>query len=209
MQVKICGIRTLHNLEELESTAVDYIGFIFYHKSKRNFVAGDVTREAMGQVSQKKVGVFVDETVEQILATAKEYGLDVIQLHGAESQADCLAVQQAGYVVWKAFPVYDTLPANLESYMDSVDAFLFDTKGADHGGNGVKFDWSVLNQYTLEKPFVLSGGIGREDAAAIKNIKHPQLLAVDVNSRFEIEPGLKNAELLNEFIMEIKNQEEI
>ncbi|PIB35606.1 hypothetical protein BFP72_09475 [Reichenbachiella sp. 5M10] len=206
MQVKVCGIRTQSNLSELKASEVDYVGFIFYRKSKRFFSDGDLSQDALHALDKRKVGVFVNEAVDEIRSIAEAYRLDVLQLHGEESPEDCAALKKGGFAVWKAFPVYDALPAQLGMYADCVDAYLFDTKGVDHGGNGVKFDWSVLSQYRGEVPLVLSGGIGPEDVARLRDLNIEQLIAIDVNSRFEIEPGLKDVDLLNKFISETKKQ---
>ncbi|MBU2914745.1 MULTISPECIES: phosphoribosylanthranilate isomerase [Reichenbachiella] len=204
MQIKVCGIRHKENLDQLIDSSVDYIGFIFYPKSKRFFLDGSLSSNDLRALDKEKVGVFVNEQVEEVLTIAKEYHLDVLQLHGDESSRDCAVLRAAGYQVWKAFPVYDHLPKKLDEYTEYVDAFLFDTKGVDHGGNGVKFDWSVLEQYQMTVPLILSGGIGPEDVERVRALGIEQLIAIDVNSRFEIEPGLKDVDVLKKFISETK-----
>ncbi len=204
MIVKVCGIRNLGNLSYLNESDADWIGFIFYDKSKRNFPDGDLGDADLEKVTKKKVGVFVNEEPERLVKTADVYALDMVQLHGDESVEYCREVKEHGLWVMKAFSVKDKLPGNLGDYVGVVDYFLFDTKGVNPGGNGVQFDWSILEDYDLKTPFLLSGGIGEEDAEQIKKIKNPRLYGVDINSRFEIEPGLKNEELLEGFIKEIK-----
>lgn len=203
MKIKVCGIRNQSNLTFLNSSDVDFIGFIFYDKSKRNFEDGDI--EGAIQSDQSKVGVFVNESLEKVEALAKTHQLDYLQLHGDESPLYCRTLKDKGYKLFKAFSVEDELPSNLEAYEQVVDFFLFDTKGASYGGNGTQFDWGVLNQYELSKPFLLSGGIGIEDVVALRKIDHPKLYAVDVNSRFEVSPGQKDEQALKKFIEELKS----
>lgn len=207
MDIKVCGIRTAENLAFLETSSVSQIGFIFYDKSKRNFEDGYLTSSDVSKITTTKVGVFVNATESRVMEVVKTYQLDVVQLHGSESPSYCSEIRKQDVKVWKAFPVYDQLPDNLSLYLDSIDVFLFDTKGQEHGGNGVKFDWNVLESYRFEKPFILSGGIGPEDALEIKKLAHPSLIGIDINSKFEIEPGFKNQDLLKKFIKEVKNED--
>ena len=202
MKIKVCGISRKANLDFLNASDVDFIGFIFYDKSVRNFVKGDI--QSPVQSEKIKVGVFVNESINEIERIATTMDLNTIQLHGDESLETCAALKQKGFCVIKAFAIKDELPLELKKYRPEVDYFLFDTKGANYGGNGSQFDWSVLNDYELDKPFFLSGGIGLEDVEIIKQINHPKLMAVDVNSRFEVSPGLKNEKELKEFIEELK-----
>lgn len=204
MKIKVCGIRTKSNLTFLTHEAADFVGFIFYSKSSRNFPDGDLKPGDLIAYNKQKVGVFVDESIEAIENTVKTYALDYIQLHGNESPAYCKTLKKKGYKLFKAFSVMNELPDDLKDYEAYVDYFLFDTKGQYHGGNGVQFDWSLLEQYGLSNPFILSGGIGLDDIASLKELKHPKLFAVDVNSRFEVAPGYKNEEELKEFIKELK-----
>jgi len=202
MKIKVCGIRNQNNLAFLNGSDIDFIGFIFYGKSARNFDDGDL-KDTIDS-SKQKVGVFVNEKIEVVEEVAAKYDLNYIQLHGDESPSYCQSLKEKGYKLFKAFAVKDELPTNLVDYESVVDCFLFDTKGQAYGGNGKQFDWSVLDQYSLNKPFILSGGIGLEDLESIKNVAHPKLFAVDVNSRFEIAPGEKDEQKLKEFIEELK-----
>ncbi|WP_422358732.1 phosphoribosylanthranilate isomerase [Reichenbachiella sp.] len=203
MKIKVCGIRNQDNLSFLNATEVDFIGFIFYDKSKRNFDDGDLSGRI--ESNKRKVGVFVNETIEKVESIAQTYSLDCLQLHGDESPGYCRKLKESGFKLFKAFSVHNQLPVDLEAYEPVVDYFLFDTKGAAYGGNGTQFDWRVLDQYKLDKPFILSGGIGLEDMYSLKKLDHPQLYAVDVNSRFEISPGQKDEQMLKKFIEELKN----
>lgn len=203
MKIKVCGIRNSGNLTFLNGSDVDFIGFIFYDKSKRNFEDGDLKGEL--QSNKQKVGVFVNKTIEEVTRIAQTYGLNYLQLHGDESPEYCRELKEMGFKLIKAFSVQNQLPGNLAEYESVVDYFLFDTKGASYGGNGTQFDWGVLEHYQMNKPFILSGGIGLEDISALKKLDHSQLYAVDVNSRFEVSPGLKDELKLKEFIEELKN----
>lgn len=202
MKIKVCGIRGQGNLNFLNASAVDFIGFIFYDKSSRNFDDGDIN----GSIDSKKqkVGVFVNEELAEVERLAALHQLDYLQLHGDESPEYCAKLKSKGHRLFKAFAVHDKLPKNLEDYQAVVDYFLFDTKGVAYGGNGTQFDWQVLDDYKLDTPFILSGGIGPQDAKAIATLSHPKLFAVDVNSRFERAPGLKDEQALNDFIKELK-----
>ncbi|MEP4091030.1 phosphoribosylanthranilate isomerase [Reichenbachiella sp.] len=204
MKIKVCGIRTKANLTFLKQETVDFVGFIFYSKSGRNFVEGNLANDDLIHCDKQKVGVFVNESISTIEKTAKAYDLDYIQLHGDESTEYCRQLKMNGYKLFKAFSVSNELPSDLRDYEPYVDYFLFDTKGSSYGGNGTQFDWSVLDDYGLGKPFILSGGIGLEDVESLKKIEHPKLFAVDVNSRFEISPGDKDEARLKEFFNEIK-----
>ena len=203
MKIKVCGIKNQDNLSFLNGEDVDFIGFIFYEKSQRNFDNGDLNGRI--ESNKQKVGVFVNETIEKVTSIARAYDLDYLQLHGDESPEYCRKLSELGFKLFKAFSVHNQLPANLETYEPVVDYFLFDTKGAAYGGNGTQFDWRVLDQYKLDKPFILSGGIGPKDVHSLKKLAHDQLYAVDVNSRFELSPGQKDEQMLKKFIEELKN----
>ncbi|MEP2026452.1 MAG: phosphoribosylanthranilate isomerase [Reichenbachiella sp.] len=204
MKIKVCGIRNQSNLAFLNAGEVDFIGFIFYAKSARNFEDGDIKNSIHS--TKKKVGVFVNESLDQIMQIAERHELDYLQLHGDESPEYCLKLKNKGFGLIKAFAIQNALPDDLKSYESVVDYFLFDTKGASYGGNGTQFDWTVLSQYNLEKPFILSGGIGPDDVEMIKHLEHPKLFAIDVNSRFEIAPGEKDEQKLKVFFEELKSK---
>ena len=208
MKIKVCGMRDKENIESLIALKPDFIGFIFYHKSKRfatNFPQINFPEEI------KKVGVFVNENVEEILYKVKKYKLDFVQLHGNETLEYCKNLRHLEqsikipskphkFEIIKAFSVDENF--NFEQtklYENSCRLFLFDTKGTNYGGNGIKFNWKILQKYKGEVSFLLSGGISKEDANEIKKINHPKFKGVDVNSGFETKPGLKNIEELKEF----------
>jgi len=198
MKIKVCGMRSPENIATLAVLQPDYMGFIFWEPSKR-FV-GEAT--PILPPSIKKTGVFVDASVDYITKQVALHQLQAVQLHGKESPEFCQKLQLSGVEIIKAFAVdasFDFLP--LYAYESVCDYYLFDTKGPLPGGNGSRFDWSVLRDYPSAKPFFLSGGIGPGDAAAITSIisLNLPLYAVDINSRFESEPGLKNIEIIKQF----------
>lgn len=207
MKIKICGMK--YNTQEVAVLRPDYLGFIFYDKSKRDFEGLEIPSLPLGI---KKVGVFVDAELAFAKAHIKKYSLDVVQLHGNESPEyinelkESLSLEEDGWSedveLWKVFGIKDTFNFNrLKPYEGIVDAFLFDTKGKEKGGNGYTFDWSVLGNYTSEIPIILSGGIGLDEVEKVKAILATDLpiIALDVNSRFEVKPGLKDIKKLEEF----------
>lgn len=205
--LKICGLK--HNIAEVAELQPDYLGFIFYDKSPRFFDGEEIPSLPLGT---KKVGVFVDEQISKVIALSIKHSLDVIQLHGDESKEYILDLQ--GYLtlyypdvlIWKAFSIDENFDFNKVSVFENkVDAFLFDTKGKEKGGNGYTFNWGILKNYTLKKPFILSGGIGLEVVDSLKELLKTELPihAIDVNSKFEIEPGLKSIEDLKKFKNEL------
>ena len=198
MKLKICGMKYPDNILEVGSLLPDYMGFIFWEKSARYF---DGTMPDLPK-SIKKVGVFVNESTDIILAKAQKYDLQAIQLHGQESVAFCSDLKSKIHVsieIIKVFSVADDFDFEVLKPFETVcDYFLFDTKGKLPGGNGTTFDWKVLENYPSVKPFFLSGGIGLEEIKSIQEISKTNLpiYAIDINSKFEIESGLKNIELL-------------
>lgn len=201
MKLKVCGMK--YNVSEVAELTPDYLGFIFYEKSKRNYTADALPTLP---VSTQKVGVFVDATIPFILEKIKAFDLDVLQLHGNESveyiQELTSKTSFKSIDIWKVFSIKETFNFDvLTPYEPVVDAFLFDTKGPQKGGNGITFDWTVLNDYSSETPIVLSGGIGLNEVEQLATILKTDLpiMAIDINSRFEEEPGLKNINNLRTF----------
>lgn len=194
------------NVSGVVAAHPDFVGFIFYPESKR-FVGFEPLLEVLAIVpdSIKKVGVFVDETPEKVLELSTSWNLEAIQLHGGESPMFCEQMQRSGLLVIKAFPMDESFDfAILEAYHKSCDFFLFDTKSKLPGGSGQKFNWQLLNQYYLERPFFLSGGIVPEDLNLIRELSHPQLFGIDINSGFEVSPGFKNVDKISKFISEVR-----
>lgn len=215
MKIKVCGMKYPDNIKQLTELPVDFIGLIMYRKSPRYFlgedtdITPDARREALFSIPQQiaKVGVMVNEDPMNAFFYAKHLKLDYLQLHGNESVQGCemIKLAQPDLKIIKAFNV--SAPEDFrqtKAYEGICDYFLFDTKTPQHGGSGLKFDWEILNEYKGDTPFFLSGGISLEDAGRIKEIKHPRLYAVDLNSKFETAPGQKDIELLNEFIIQLK-----
>lgn len=210
MRVKVCGMRSPQNIQAVAQLEIDWMGFIFYERSPRA-IADDTPAETLQLPSERRirrVGVFVDASAERILSTCRRYGLDVVQLHGHESPELCHTLQKRGYGVIKALPI-DNDPADLAAtiaYEGRVDYFLFDTRCASYGGSGQAFDWSLLERYEGETPFLLSGGLRPESLDAIKAFHHPRLAGIDLNSGFESAPGIKDDQLLRTFIKQLKQQ---
>jgi phosphoribosylanthranilate isomerase len=203
--LKICGMKYPDNILEVGSLLPDYMGFIFWGKSARYF---DEVIPTLPK-SIQKVGVFVNATSEEILEKIKKHDLQAVQLHGNEAVEFCESLKKKlpkGIDVIKVFSILDTFDfAALKPFEPLCDYFLFDTKGKLPGGNGTTFDWKVLEQYPSNKPFFLSGGIGTDELEDIKQVLKMNLpiYAIDVNSKFEIEPGLKDIERLMDIKIKI------
>mgnify|MGYP002624667648 FL=1 len=201
MIIKVCGMRDPENIRAVSELEIQWLGMIFWEKSSR-YVS---EKPSYLPTKQKRVGVFVDADIEEILRKVDEYALDIIQLHGKESPA---YIQELRLLCGdRVASIIKTLniatKEDLEQtmpYMDGVDYFLFDTKAKRIGGNGTKFDWSVLTEYKGTTPFILSGGIGPDDADKVKTFHHPQLAGIDLNSRFETAPALKDVNALRNFL---------
>lgn len=185
------------NIRAVDALEVEYLGFIFYPKSKRD--ASLLNPEIVHAISAKKVGVFVSESLEFILQKIKDYRLDAVQLHGEESPELCAQLKAQNVEVFKVFSVDDDFDFSvLEAYKKNVDYFLFDTKGKEKGGNGVSFNWELLKQYDNEIPLILSGGLNPANIEAALSLPELNLYALDLNSGFESEPGIKNIRVLQE-----------
>lgn len=201
IHIKVCGMRDPQNVHDVAQTGVDMMGFIFYRESKR-YVGPEfdsmIPRWAGNGL--KTVGVFVNEAPEQVIALQQRYHLDMVQLHGNESPEYCQRLKEAGLRIIKAFGVDSQFDfRTLAAWEPYVELFLFDTESKNYGGTGRKFDWGLLSAYTLERPFMLSGGIAPTDAEAILAFEHPRFVGIDLNSRFELHPGYKDTALLSAF----------
>jgi phosphoribosylanthranilate isomerase len=205
--VKVCGMRDAAALPNIAGLGPDFLGFIFAPKSPR-FVGTELTPELVRALPPTiwKVGVFVNETTANILATAHRFGLAAVQLHGHETPAQCEELNEAGLLVMKAFSVGQTVDFNaLLPYVPHCDFFLFDTKGAAPGGNGAIFDWNLLSAYNLPVPYFLAGGLGLEHAAELAALRLPGLAGVDLNSGFETAPGVKDASRLAQMLTQLRS----
>lgn len=197
MIVKVCGMTKAENIREVEAMGVDWLGFIFYPGSKRYVAAPPLYLPQQA----RRVGVFVNAPLPEILLKIKEFGLDFIQLHGSESPEFCAEVKKSGVKVIKAIHAGDA--SDLSNLDYPVDYLLFETPTEAFGGSGRHFDWSLLDHYSGSIPFLLSGGIGPDDAPAIRNISHPMFAGIDLNSRFESAPGIKEPGLLTSFLAKL------
>lgn len=199
--VKVCGMTEAANIRSVEQLGVDMIGFIFYPKSPRCLC----TLPDYLPQRAKRVGVFVGAPKEEVLTYADRLTLDYIQLHGNESPAYCRSLRRAGLRLIKAFSLsrpQDLLPT--ADYQDTCDYLLFDTKTAHYGGSGNQFDWQLLDRYRGTVPFLLSGGINPYSAPAIRELRHPLLAGIDLNSRFETRPGVKDPERIAQFLQQLR-----
>jgi len=204
IQIKVCGMRDPLNLEQLCALDPDLVGFIFYPRSGR--YVGQRPDPALFRIpgpAIKKVGVFVDEELPLVKKAIEQFGLDAVQLHGAESVEYCMQLSMDAVEVIK---VLDPRLRDAETgrYSEVTDYILFDSAGAGSGGSGKKFDWKLLGDLPPQIPFILSGGIGPGDAGSIRSLDLRGLAGVDVNSRFELSPGVKDIELLSKFFKEIR-----
>ena len=202
MIVKVCGMRDVDNIREVEQLSIDWMGFIFYPKSSR--YVSEVP--AYLPTKCKRVGVFVDASTDEIIKKIHDFSLDAIQLHGNESpeQISHLLSLTSHLSIIKAFNIATAEDLkSTASYTGLADYFLFDTKGQSVGGNGEKFDWSVLSNYEGDTPFLLSGGIGPDDAAWVSSFRHPKCVGIDLNSKFESAPAFKDVTTLSRFLNEI------
>ena len=200
MNIKVCGITQMKQLQQLDGLNIDFAGFIF-HKDSPRYVGDKISKDEMqsADFDVKKVGVFVNAGYDEIMETVEDYGLDIVQLHGDETPELCEQLMEDVEVI-KAFSIGNSdvsIDEMIEDYDEVCDYYLFDTKidGAT-GGTGVKFDWKKIAKSKIEKPFFLSGGISVDDTAQIKAFKHPDYFGIDVNSKFEKSPGVKDMSLL-------------
>lgn len=201
MIVKICGMRDADNIREIERLGIDWMGFIFYEGSARHILR----KPAYLPDKARRVGVFVNERPERIVEIVADFDLSFIQLHGDETPETCRILRTAGQSLIKAFPIASEKDFQATEPFESLcDYYLFDTKTSGYGGSGTSFDWSLLRHYHGTTPFLLSGGIGPDDAEAILKLRHPRFAGIDLNSRFEIVPGRKDPETVRNFLAKIR-----
>ncbi len=203
MRIKVCGMRDPENIRAVEEAVhPDMMGFIFWEGSKRC-----VTKVPAYLPKCTRVGVFVNPTGEDIIHKVKDFGLNAIQLHGGESADFCRRIKEATNLpVIKAFSIATTSDiAETIHYEDAANLFIFDTKCKTIGGSGEQFDWDILQQYDGNTPFLLSGGIGPGDEEKVRRWRHPRLIGIDLNSRFETAPAYKDAEALANFVAKLRS----
>jgi len=207
MKLKVCGINSAENLQQVAKLKPDYIGFIFYRNSQR-YVGNRITTSDLDTVPEdiKRVGVFVNEALDIIQEKIKEFKLDYVQLHGNESSKYCARLFLERIRIIKAFSITEDFNfRNLDAYTPFCSYFLFDTKGELPGGNGIKFNWEILKRYDLRLPFFISGGIGSKDAELLKKLSFTTTFGVDINSQFEIKPGTKDIQKIKVFKQQIES----
>lgn len=205
MKIKICGLKHPKNITEIATMDIDYLGFIFYKQSPR-YVGENISFDFMRSLPKriKKTGVFVNETSYSIFNTIAHYNLDVVQLHGNESAEVCNELKPYVKVI-KAFGIDEQFDfSELEKYIPYVDYFLFDTASKNHGGTGIAFNHQLLQDYQYNIPFFLSGGINDTMLKTIKQLNIKHLYALDINSKFELSPGIKDVQKINSFINQLK-----
>ena len=201
MRVKVCGMNFPDNVAAVDALGVDLLGFVFYPNSPRCVTTPP---EKLPPTRAKRVGVFVDQDEDEILSAVGRYGLDGVQLHGAESPDFCRRLRGSlppGTLLVKAVGVASSEDLTTAlAYEEVADGLLFDTRCATHGGSGRRFDWSLLSRYRGNLPFLLSGGLGPGDEERVRSFRHPRCLGVDLNSRFELSPGVKDVAALARFL---------
>ena len=203
MIIKVCGLNNGDNINQLMKLDLDYMGIIFYRKSSRFFSSATLPKS-----EKKYVAVFVDESLDVIKKIINKYKFEYVQLHGNEDQKYCKEISSLCNII-KAFRINDRFDLNeIEKYSKYCKYFLFDTFTESYGGSGKKFNWNLLLNYNHKKDFILSGGINLELINSIKKLKNqlPNLIGVDLNTKFEIKPGLKDVNRVQKFIKSIKNE---
>jgi phosphoribosylanthranilate isomerase len=206
MELKVCGITTTEDILALITLKIDRLGFIFYHMSKR-YVYGKLIEDGLKAIPKhiKKTGVFVNAEIAEIEQIIDQYQLDTIQLHGDESPEFCEHFRMKTEVIKTISIKNKSSFETAKLYDKACDLFLFDTQSEHYGGTGQAFDWQWLDAYTLDKPFYLSGGISLENFVEIKKISHNKIIGIDINSKFEIRPGIKDIEKIKQLISLMKS----
>ena len=208
MKVKVCGLRNRENIREIVSCKPDFLGFIFYPPSPR-YVGESFDARLMRNIPPyiNKTGVFVNQDADTIIRLVERYSLDFVQLHGEEDASFAASLKARRIGIIKVFHVDGAFDfKSTEPFLSISEYFLFDTKSESYGGSGEKFDWKLLNRFSYQKPFFLSGGIAPDDGESIAAFQHPYMLGIDINSGFETSAGVKDVYKVNEFIKIIKKK---
>lgn len=211
LMIKICGMREPGNMLEVANLKPDLMGFIFYPASPR-YAAGILNPEIFARFPRDigKVGVFVNAEFDKISEAIRKYSLDMVQLHGDESPETCHQLIETGIPVIKSFNINARTDFRLcTEYISCTNYFLFDASTSKYGGSGKKFDWKILDRYELGHPFFLSGGIAPGDVCNILEITNPAFYGIDLNSRFEVKPGLKDIQTLKKFVFDLRNKHKL
>jgi len=206
MIIKVCGMRDRQNISDISELDIQWIGLNFYEPSSRYIARYE--KESISQIPNhiKRVGVFVDESLNNIQEIIDQYKLDFVQLHGNESASFCKNVSKLCTVI-KVFRIDESFNMNVtKDYKNAVDYFLFDTNSKQFGGSGKKFNWDILSTYSGSIPFLLSGGIGPEDSTDILKLKHSQFIGIDINSKFEIAPAVKSKDAIQTFLKTLNTE---
>lgn len=209
MMIKVCGNCIPENIAAVASLTPMLMGFIFYEPSPRNAcsLAPNIIADLPNFI--RPVAIFVDKPIDEMLDIVERYGFKIVQLHGSESPDTCMNLKQLGLTVFKAFGLDDdTDLKQIKPYEGTADLFVFDTASDARGGSGKKFDWHKLDGYELSTPYLLSGGIGPDDIDSIIAAMRPRMAGIDINSRFETSPGVKNITTLTHFILSLRNHNE-
>ena len=211
MRIKVCGMTDMDQVQQLDEMGVEFCGFIFYPKSPRylfKHVPASIVKKTKGHIN--KVGVFVNAETDEILRVVDDCGLYLVQLHGDETPRQCERISEYITTV-KAFRIseQDNILWKIKDYKDVVDMFLFDTEGVGYGGTGKKFNWQMLKGLNIRKPFFLSGGIQPDDMDNLKDFAADpvakDLFSIDINSKFELSPGIKDMEKVKNFVTKLKS----
>lgn len=208
LKIKVCGMRDPENIRAISSYAPDYMGFIFYNQSPR-YVGDDFDKSVLESIpaSIEKVGVFVNEDMDKLVDIAEKYKLNHLQLHGDESVEYCQELKERGYKIMKAISINSDGDLNKSKlYSKITDYILFDTGGKNYGGSGMKFNWDVLKTYDQNTPFFLSGGLDLDDLNDLRIFRELGIHSLDINSRFEVEPGIKDLQKVQKAINRIKEE---
>lgn len=199
-------MRDLYNIRQLEEFSPDFMGFIFYPKSPRYVGESPIIPKLSSKIN--KVGVFVNENPESVIEKAKKHHLNYVQLHGAEGVEIGKQIKSQGIRIIKAVSISTDFDfKTLSDFIGIADYFLFDTPGSGYGGHGHAFDWDILNQYPYDTPFLIAGGVSPENISALLGYSHPQFYGIDVNSKFEVSPGLKDIEALKKLFLQVRTTE--
>jgi phosphoribosylanthranilate isomerase len=207
MKIKVCGMKYPNNIDAVVESQPDFIGFIFYEKSKRYIDNELEISQIATNETIKKIGVFVNSPIQKVIETAKKHNLDFVQLHGEESIDYVKELHAKKVKIIKAFQITKNFNwEEITQFVDYSSCFLFDTASSNYGGSGLKFEWNQLKNYKERLPFFLSGGISIEDYQKIKELTLPRLYGIDINSKFESSPGVKDIDLVRTMIKLIKNE---